>query len=65
MVILYFTYEMDKTLFVLLLSFSLFLYSDIDYTFNIPDLSYTTIIARYKYGLGLMLCNLHTLLVNL
>lgn len=56
---------MDKTLFVLLLSFSLFLYSDIDYTFNIPDLSYTTIIARYKYGLGLMLCNLHTLLVNL
>lgn len=56
---------MDKTLFVLLLSFSLFLYSDIDYTFNIPDLVYTTIIARYKYGLGLMLCNLHILLVNL
>ena len=47
----------------------LFLFSDFDFkweefsiqfSFNIFVFSYTAIITRYKYGLGLMLCNPHT-----
>ena len=47
----------------------LFLFSDFDFkreefsvqfSFNIFDFSCTAIITRYMYGLGLMLCNPHT-----